>query len=257
MSSNDFLNKKQLKKLDKQMQRVLDRHGVDRKTEDEVFDKNTLKTLEKMISDRVIDCIDFPVSTGKEGNVFRAITPEKKFVAVKIYRVSTSTFKHISKYILGDPRFEDIHKNHRNLVYSWTSKEFQNLLRLKNTKVNAPKPIKCLNNVLIMGYIGDKDFNAPLLKDVKLKKPEEVFEKIVDFIKIMFKEAELVHGDLSAYNILMYENEPYFIDMGQAVLLDHLNSKDFLKRDVHNIVKYFKKYNISNDEKEILEKIVS
>jgi serine/threonine-protein kinase RIO1 len=38
--------------------------------------------------------------------------------------------------------------------------------------------------------------------------------------------------------------------------LDHLNAKDFLRRDVHNIVNYFKKYNIRADEQEIFDKIV-
>lgn len=256
MCSERFLDKKQLKKLDKEFQKVIDRDGVDRKTEDEVFDKNTLKTIEKMMSDRVIDYVDFPISTGKEGNVFRAVTPDKNLVVLKIYRVSTSTFKHIQKYIIGDPRFENVHKTHRNLVIAWTNKEYKNLQLLERINVKAPRPIKYSNNVLIMEYIGSKEHSAPLLRDVKLKNPEEVFEKIIKFMDLMYKKANLVHGDLSAFNILMYEEEPYIIDLGQAVLLDHLNAKDFLRRDVHNIVNYFKKYNIRADEQEIFDKIV-
>ena len=108
MSSEKFLDDKRLKKLDKQLESLISRIGVDRKTQDEVFDKTTLHIFEKFISDGVIDILDFPISTGKEGNVFRAITPNKKLVAVKVYRINTASFKHIYDYIIGDPRFSKI-----------------------------------------------------------------------------------------------------------------------------------------------------
>jgi len=93
MSSETFLDDKKLKKLDRELQALISITGSDRKTQDEVFDKTTLLTLEKFISNGIIDMLDFPISTGKEGNVFRGITPDKKHVAVKIYRTSTATFK--------------------------------------------------------------------------------------------------------------------------------------------------------------------
>jgi len=71
MCSDRFLDKKVTKRLDKEIQALIDRVGVDRKTLDEVFDKSTLLGLEKLISKRIIDILDFPISTGKEGNVFR------------------------------------------------------------------------------------------------------------------------------------------------------------------------------------------
>ncbi|HDQ16024.1 MAG TPA: serine protein kinase RIO, partial [Bacteroidetes bacterium] len=166
MFSETFLNDKQLKKLDKKLENVIGRIGLDRKTEAEVFDKSTLFTLEKLISDHVIDIIDFPISTGKEGNVFRAVTPKKKLVAVKIFRTSTSTFKHITEYIFGDPRFKSFHKTRRDIVYVWTKKEFRNLELLEKIGVRAPKPITFTNNVLLMTYIGEKRKPAPMLKDV-------------------------------------------------------------------------------------------
>ncbi|KYK20372.1 hypothetical protein AYK24_03785 [Thermoplasmatales archaeon SG8-52-4] len=256
MSSDKFLDKKSLKKLDFQLQNVIDRIGIDRKTQDEVFDLSTLHTLEKLISDKVINILDFPISTGKEGNVFRGVTPDNKLVAIKIYRTSTSTFKNISNYILGDPRFKSIHKTRRDIIIAWTKKEFKNLERLKRIKVRAPKPIICLNNVLIMQYIGSQNKPGILLKDVALKNPKKIFDTVIDFISKMYKEAELVHSDLSAYNIIIYRDKPYLIDLGQGVLLEHPNAHDFLKRDIHNIVSYFKKYNIYSDETKIYNSIV-
>jgi RIO kinase 1 len=255
MSSDDFLNKKELKKLDRELQKIISLSGSDRKTEDEVFDKSTLHVFEKLISDKIIDTLDFPISTGKEGNVFRGVTPNKEYVAVKIYRTSNSTFKHISQYIIGDPRFQSLHKNRRGLVYAWTKKEFKNLERLQRTGVRAPKPIKSIKNVLIMEYIGDSDKPAPMLKDVTLEEPKEIFDTLMDFISKIYKKAEMVHGDISAYNVLIHRNKPYLIDLGQGVLLEHPNSDEFLKRDIHNIVSYFKKFNIQADEKDIYDKI--
>ena len=255
MSSEKFLDKKNLKKLDRELQSMISRVGVDRKTEDEVFDKSTLSSLEKLISNRVIDILNFPISTGKEGNVFRGETSDKKSVAVKIYRISTSTFKNMSGYIIGDPRFQSIHKNHRDIIFAWTKKEFKNLERLQKAGVRAPKPIISINNVLVMEYIGDEDRAALLLKDVTLKDPKYIFDTLIEFILKMYKKAKLVHGDLSAYNVLMHKNKPYIIDLGQGVLIEHPNSDDFLKRDIHNVVNYFKKFSIQADENKIYARI--
>jgi RIO kinase 1 len=256
MSSENFLDKKSLKKLDRELESLISRIGIDRKTQDEVFDKSTLSTFEKLISNRVIDILDFPISTGKEGNVFRGVTPVKKLVAIKVYRVSTSTFKHISKYIIGDPRFKSLSKNRRDLIHAWTKKEYKNLQRACKENINAPKPIKSINNVLIMEYLGTKSTSAPLMKDVELKNPQKTFDTIIGFISKMYKKADLVHGDISAYNILIHKNKPYIIDFGQGVLVDHPNSLEFLKRDIYNIVHFFKKYKINADENDIFNKIV-
>lgn len=256
MSSDTFLNDKQLKNLDKKLQSIISRTGLDRKTHDEVFDKKTLLTIEKLISNRIIDIIDFPISTGKEGNVFRGVTPEKKLVAVKIYRISTSTFKHITQYILGDPRFKSFHKTRQDIIYVWTKKEFYNLERLNKIGVKAPKPIICHNNVLVMQYLGEKNKSAPMIKDVKLENPKEIFKTLIESIKKMYQEADLVHGDISEYNILYYKAKPYFIDLGQGVLKKHPNAQEFLKRDINNLVRYFKKYSIKANVEKIYEDII-
>jgi RIO kinase 1 len=256
MSSDKFLDEKSLRKLDRELNVIISRDGLDRKTIDEVFDKSVLHTLEKLISDRCIEILDFPISTGKEGNVFRGITADKKFVAVKIYRTSNATFKHISNYIIGDPRFISMHNSRRDIIYSWTKKEYKNLKRLEEVGVRAPKPIIYMKNILIMQYIGSTISPAPLLKNVPLKNPRQVFDELINFISKMYKKAKIVHADLSAFNILMYRNKPYIIDLGQGVLLEHPNALEFLKRDIQNIVTYFRKYNIKADENKIFEKLV-
>jgi RIO kinase 1 len=109
--------------------------------------------------------------------------------------------------------------------------------------------------VLLMDYIGDATKPAPMLKDVSLQHPQKVFDEIILFITRMYKK-QLVHADLSAFNILWFRQKPYLIDVGQAVLLDHPSSSEFLKRDIHNILHYFKKYGIESNEQQLYENLV-
>ena len=55
----------------------------------------------------------------------------------------------------------------------------------------------------------------------------------------------------------MYKNQPYLIDIGQGVLLEHPFAHELLKRDIHNIVDYFKKYDIDADEEKIYNDIAN
>ena len=256
MYSDDFfLEEKWLKKIDRQTKDLIDRIGVDRKTVSEVFDKTTLILFGKLISDEIIEYLDFVISTGKEANIFRAVTPKNKFLAIKIFRTSTSTFKHIQKYIEGDPRFKGRYSSRREIVFEWTKKEYKNLNILNEIKIPAPKPIFRKNNVLLMSYIGSKKEPAPQLKDIKITNPEELFDTIISYISIMFKKGGIVHADLSPYNILFFRNKPYLIDLGQGVLLEHPYALDFLKRDILNIVQFFNKLGIRKDSEKIFKKI--
>jgi len=54
----------------------------------------------------------------------------------------------------------------------------------------------------------------------------------------------------------MHKNKPYIIDLGQGVLLEHPNSDEYFRRDICNIVKYFKKFGIQADENEIYASII-
>jgi RIO kinase 1 len=215
-----------------------------RKTLDEVFDRQTMFSIDKLTKMGLIETIDFPISTGKEGNVFRVTTPENEILAMKVYRTSNSTFHNIAKYIEGDPRFKGLQGSHRKIIFAWAAKEFKNLCRMTEAKVRVPEPVKFHRNILLMEYIGTEDQPAPNLKNSYLENPDEIYEKILKYMKLMYRKAELVHGDLSEYNILMENGEPVIIDVGQAMLVDHVNSLDFLKRDIANINHYFKSLDI-------------
>jgi len=76
----------------------------DLKVTENVFDTRTLKNLYDLASSGVIDSLGGSVSTGKEANIFYALSGEKS-LAIKIYRITTGNFKAMQDYVLGDPRF--------------------------------------------------------------------------------------------------------------------------------------------------------
>ncbi|MEM3391105.1 MAG: RIO1 family regulatory kinase/ATPase, partial [Archaeoglobaceae archaeon] len=84
---------------------------------------------------------------------------------------------------------------------------------------------------------------------------EKIFDEVVEDVRKLFQKAELVHADLSEYNIMLLEN-PVIIDMGQAVLKDHPLAISYLRRDIRNVVRFFSKFGLRVSEEEIFEEIV-
>ena len=238
--------------------RVKERDSDERKVTENVFDNATLKTLYHLSNSGYIEALGGPISTGKEANVFYAIGKGDRELAVKIYRVSSSNFKAILGYIVGDHRFENVKRTKRDLIFAWARKEFQNLLRARNVGVRVPEPIIVERNVLVMEFIGEDGIASPHLRDVKLVREdgEKIFEEMIEFMRRLYQDAGMVHGDLSEYNILIGpENEPVIIDMGQGVLTSHYRSREFLERDIENVVGFFRRYGVKATKREILRRI--
>lgn len=216
-------------------------------TVEEVFDTKTVMTIYNLMRRRIIKRMAGVISSGKEARVYLAYGPKNTPLAVKIYLTSTAMFKKgILKYIIGDPRFEGFKpRNTRALIYAWTRKEFRNMKRLYEAGISVPRPIAFLNNVLVMEFMGEKGRRYPLLAEVYSELDKEALEKIFDKIltelyKIVCK-ARLVHSDLSEYNIMVTPDlDVVIIDVGQAVLLDHPNSMEFLYRDIKNLIRFFR-----------------
>lgn len=224
----------------------------DRQTASEVFDKSTLLTLYSLANSGVIDTLHGVIKTGKESNVLFALGKGGRSLAVKIHRTSTSNYKSMLRYLDGDYRFKGIKKSRRSIVYSWVKKEFKNLAVARECGVSVPRLIAYKNNVLVMSFIGERGIPAPMLKNSEVKNPEELFDEIVGFIKALYCVGGIIHSDLSEYNILIKNKKPIFIDLSHAVVKQHPMAQDFLKRDVSNIARFFRKY-MSIDESKTLE----
>jgi RIO kinase 1 len=142
------------------------------------------------------------------------------------------------EYVIGDPRFKRIRRGIRSMVFTWAEKEFKNLKIAIEVGVRVPKPIAVEKNVLVMEFIGENGVPAPKLRDYSLKNPVKTYKTVLHFVKLLYRKGQIVHADLSEYNILMQKG-PVVIDISQAVHVSHPLSKDYLKRDLGNIVKYF------------------
>ncbi len=251
---------KKVERIDTEVDRLrMRRKDTDTlKVTDNVFDDPTLKTLYTLSSKGILKAMGGPISTGKEANVFLA-EGEGKDIAIKIYRISSSTFNSMEDYILGDPRFRNVRHSKRDIIFAWTKKEQRNLIRAKEVGIRVPEPIVAERNVLVMEFMGENEKPYPQLKDIRLEKEgaKTVYDTIIKNIDLLYKEANLVHGDLSEYNILMVPetNDPIFIDMGQSVTSEHPRSREFLLRDIENIVRFFKKYGIDEDPQELYSSI--
>jgi len=220
------------------------------KIEDSVFDRNSLIVLSKFMKMGLISTVDFPISRGKEANVYRATKKDNEFLAVKIYRIETTRFFNKMKYIVGDPRFDKVKKSKKNLAFAFAQKEFRNLKLCKSFGIPVPTPIAFRKNIILMEFIGDENGAYDQLRSVKPKN-RSLLKKILNYIKIMYSNG-LVHSDLSPYNILINNKQTsiYLIDYAQGVVKGHPLFEKFLERDVENILNYFKR---KKDKEKILE----
>jgi len=240
-----MIDERRLRILETQVDalRKKEKDSETRKTYDEVFDHAALLTIADLITDGVISTLDYPVSTGKEANVFHATGPDGRAKAVKIYRIANATFRNIAVYIDGDPRFKKVKRGIRPTLWAWAQKEYKNLVRMADAGVRVPAPERVHNNVLVMEYIGDETQPAPALREVALEDPAAVFADVVANLRAIQK-AKLVHADMSEYNLLWWGGQVVVIDVGQAVTLDHPRAAEWFKRDVGNVARFFRRLRI-------------
>jgi RIO kinase 1 len=208
------------------------------KVREDVFDEVTLLALYKLVHKKWLSVIGGSISTGKEANVFYG-ERDGAAIAIKIYRIRTANFTTMSSYIIGDRRFSHVKKAKKELIFAWTRKEFSNLVRARDAGIAVPEPLVWDRNILVMSFIGEGEIPYPQLRNAGLEEPAETYGQITGIIDTLYNKAELVHADLSEFNIL-YGDKPYLIDMGQSVTRDHPRALPFLMRDIRNINRYFK-----------------
>ncbi len=253
-----MLDDRRLNQLEAQVDalRSKEKDSQARKTYDQVFDHACLLVLQQLIGESVFATLDYPVSTGKEAVVFHASAADGSGKAVKIYRISNSTFKTIAVYIEGDPRFKRVKKATKPTLFAWAQKEYLNLVRMQDAGVRVPTPSRVQDNVLVMGYVGDDTMPAPLLRNAALDDPKAVLDDVVENLRGI-RKAGLVHADLSEYNLLFWEGRVFVIDVGQSVPLDHPRAAEWFQRDLANIAHFFHRLRVdvtpASLEKAVLE----
>ena len=242
-------------KLAKKMNIMLAGKARARKTEKDVFDKNkvleavfdksTVMLLSRLINNGIISYVNGAVGAGKESQMYWAVDPSGQDIAVKIYLVTTSNFKKRYPYLIGDPRFTKIKRGTRSLVELWAKKEFRNLSKSFNSGIPCPEPITVIKNILLMKFVGTDGVPSPTLVESEVDYAD--YEKAIGIISDLYQKAELVHADLSEYNIFKTEDGLVVFDFGSAVDIRHPKTKEFLERDISNITRFFVKRGLTVD----------
>ena len=239
-----------------------DRDRSDRATSEQVLDPRTRMLLLQLLNKGIVSEINGVLSTGKEANVYHAASiPETGddseaiaaplHRAIKVYKTSILVFKDREKYVAGEFRFrQGFNKgSNRAMVKVWAEKEYRNLRRLYAAGIPCPEPLYLRQHVLVMSFLGSrKGWPAPRLRDVEILsesseeaagKWKDLYIDLLGYMRIMYKTCNLVHADLSEYNMLYHDNKLWIIDVSQSVENDHPRSLEFLRMDIKNVSDFF------------------
>lgn len=124
---------------------------------------------------------------------------------------------------------------------SWLMHEFTALQQLHAAGAAVPKPFLAADNAILMSYHGDEQVAAPTLNGIELDEGEarRLFRVVEHTVEIMLRHG-LIHGDLSAYNLLYWEGEVTVIDFPQIVdIRSNASAAFILHRDLTRICEYF------------------
>ncbi len=239
----------------KKRKKTLDDGFKKNKVVNEVLDKITILQLHDLINSKIISYVNGVVKAGKESVVFWAKDFDDNDLALKIYLVTTSNFKRRSQYVMGDPRFTNVKKGTKNIVYLWARKEFQNISKCYDCGICVVKPRHVSKNILIMDFEGTDGKPEQTLLESEID--ENDYRQSISLITDLYKKAKLVHGDFSEYNIFKTKNGLKIFDLGSAVDTIHPNTIEFLKRDINNITNFFVKRGLTvENPADILERII-
>ncbi len=217
----------------------------ERATLEEVFDQSTRMVLYHFLTSGTLNEVNGVVSSGKEARVYWGKNKLGEDRAVKIYLTSSAEFKKgMLMYIEGDYRFKNVRHDTRSLISTWAQKEFRNLEAADKAKVRVPKPIAVERNVVVMEFIGKDGESAPSLKEIAPEFPEKTYKLLLTFMKRLYQKAELVHGDLSEYNVMVWKKKLVVFDMSQSVPTSHPQADFLLNRDIANVNRFFSRIGV-------------
>ena len=207
--------------------------------------------LNALIKADIIEAFGSKLGVGKEADVYDVLlSNSKERAAVKIHRIGKTSFHNVRRY---RNYIED--RRHISWLYISrlsASKEFEALKILHKGGLPVPRPIFHNRHIIVMSFM-----NGKLLANINyLKTPNKVLNKILDFIYLAFKNFNIIHSDLSEFNIMILNEQKLLIfDFPQWISADHPQYLFYLKRDIFNILNFFRrKFNIIIDKKEIFDK---
>jgi RIO kinase 1 len=206
--------------------------------------------LELLLADGVIDEVLGRLKSGKEANV-SLVRRRGEVLAAKVYKDrATRSFKSNADYKEG--RKVRNSRTQRSIdsggrfgrevaEQEWKSAEADSLYKLAGSGVRVPTPVMFYEGVLLMQLVLDAEGRpAPRLIDVALDADaaRRLYADLVGQMIAMLC-CDLIHGDLSPYNILDGADGPTIIDLPQVISAAHnTRAEFFFLRDFDNIVRF-------------------
>lgn len=233
-----------------------------------------IDSLGSFYDERWFDDVLQIVKGGKEASVYRCRGNESTnaaFIAAKVYRPRIfRALRNDSLYKEGRSLLDEdglVVKDHGKLKAvhngssfgkevthtSWIEHEVNTMQILHAAGLDAPRFYASNSNAILMQYLGDADTAAPTLIDVDLDLSEarSLFQRVLHNIEGMLRLG-IVHGDLSAYNILYWDGEITLIDFPQAIHpRQNRNAFNIFERDVTRVCDYFSRQGVRSDPRRL------
>jgi len=187
----------------------------------------------KILVDRnIIIGMGSSIGVGKESDVFDAFTPAQKILAIKFFRIGRTSFRDVKR-----KRSFSSQLHHWLLVnISAAKREFNALNILHKSGVMVPTPYALAKHAIVMERIQ----GSRLIHCDELKDPRHTLESVLDNVRLALK-VDLISADLSEYNVLYDGSDVWIIDWPQSISVKHPNADTLLKRDIQNMLKFFKR----------------
>lgn len=194
-----------------------------------------LLALNALVKAGILEAFGKPLGVGKEADVYDALMPSGRRVAVKFHRLGRVSFRQTKRVrgYTGEGVWADWYIRSRSAA----KREFKALRLAFSSSVSVPEPIARNRHVIVMGMIEGAE-----LADVELLDPEPVLADVLLNVRKAYVGAGIIHADLSEFNIIIRpDGSVLIIDWPQFVYKDHPNALELLRRDVLNVLKFFRR----------------
>ena len=221
------------------------------------------QALEPLFDGGWISEVIRPVRSGKEATVYLCRAHARigdDLLAAKVYRATQRRgFKNDAVYREGGDRMlsrrlrlamtKHSAFGQRAAFGHWIGRELETLETLVAAGASVPRPVTQEGSVLLMSWIGDREGGAPHLRhaDLDPARAGRVFDFLAGQVELWLTH-NVVHGDLSEYNVLFWRGRPVVIDFPQAVdpRFNH-SAHALLQRDLANLLRAFERWGVRRD----------
>ncbi|GJQ73239.1 hypothetical protein Trydic_g13616 [Trypoxylus dichotomus] len=219
------------------------------------IDTKAKLVLNDMIGNKVFDSVNTQIIKRKEVDVLlvKKYSESSYFPAVKRYIVKVFKAIPVSKQLQHDcVKGSNVCSSkivqkpvYMKPAYEKAQREALHLQKLKKVGIPCPEVITLKRHVIVLSLIGERKL-ANTLKDVHLDDIRHLiaYEQIMEYMKKMYRECNLIHTNLSEENILWHNNCCYVISLSKAVDPHEEGSLKLLFDDCTRICKFFTKVGV-------------